>query len=258
MKYPSLGLLFFVVLSGCTTTSTLQNINKFYKPFCPDIKLKRPISVLQEDFPHSSNTEKEIAAQKPKVDKARKFYLDKGYLFLGQAIFTSALLSPKDVQDFAASKGGDAVIFTYMPVGSETRSRMVPASYTPPSTSTTTTTGSAVGFGNSQSQITASPLASPFGGGLNVNTHSNASVYGSATSSTYNPGQITYTRETYQVEMFTQIIDVLQSPRAHLNNWEAVAAWRSANGYPSSPNDVRQSAKNFASQHGLPLPEKYK
>ena len=258
MKHCVSLLLFSILLTGCSTTSTIDQVNKFYKPFCPDIKLKRPTNVIQEDFPHTTNSEKEIAQKKPQVEKAKNFYLDKGYLFLGHAIFTSALLNPRDVQEFAASKGGDVALFIYMPAGVETRTRMVPASYTPPSTSTTTASASAIGLGNSQSQITPMPFGSPVGGGINVSTQSNSSVYGSATSSTYNPGQITFTRESYQVQMFTQVIYVLQSPRAHLNNWDAVAAWRAANGYPASPNDVRISAQNFAAKYGLPVPEKYR
>lgn len=248
------------MISGCATTgsqSTLQQVDKFYKPFCPDIKLKKPTNVMLIDFPHYSGSDAEIAKNKPLVEKTRKSYLDKGYLFLGQSNFTSALLTPKEVRDFAASKGGDLAIFVSVPAGKEMRSRMVPTSYTPPTVSTSTATGNAIGFGNSQSQITSSPFALP-GSGVNVNTQSTASVYGSSTATTFNPGQVTYSRENYEVQLFSQFIQVLQSPAAHLNNWDAVVAWRRANGYPTTPEEAKLSARNFAAEFGLTVPEKYR
>lgn len=258
MKLHSCLLLVSVLLTGCATTSNLPQIDKFYKPLCPDIKLKKPSSVLLVDFPHATNSNKEIAEKKKVVDQCRNSYIGKGYLFLGQSIFDSALLTPKEVRDFAASKGGDLVIFTFVPAGVEKRSRMVPSSYTAPTVTTTTASGSAVGFGNSQSQITSAPFGAPLGGGINVNTQSTASAYGSSSATTYNPGQVTYSREDYQVQLFTQIIDVLQSPAAHLNNWDAVVAWRNANGRPTTLDDAKKSAQKFAAEHGLVVPPKYR
>ncbi len=230
--------------------------DKFYKPHCPDIKLNKPSSVILIDFPHANAGE--IAEKKKSVDQTRKSYFDKGYLLLGQSIFDSALLTPKEVRDFAASKGGDLVFFTYVPAGVENRTRMVPSSYTPPTVTTTTASGSAVGVGNSQSQITSAPFGAPLGGGINVNTQSTASAYGSSSATTYNPGQVTYSRENYQVQLFTQIIDVLQSPATHLNNWDAVVAWRNANGRPTTLEDAKKSAQKFAAEHGLVVPPKYR
>jgi hypothetical protein len=247
-----------IILTGCATTSKLPQIDKYYKPLCPDIKLKKPSSVLFIDFQHATNSEKEIAEKKKVVDQCRNSYLEKGYLFLGQSIFDSALLTPKEVRDFAASKGGDLVIFTFVPAGVEKRSRMVPSSYTSPTVTTTTASGSAVGFGNSQSQITSAPFGAPLGGGINVNTQSTASAYGSSSATTYNPGQVTYSREDYQVQLFTHIIDVFQSPASHLNNWDAVVSWRNANGRATTFDDAKKSAKSFAIKHGLVVPEKYR
>ena len=165
-------LIIVCLLSSCVNTTS--EINQFYKPVS-GITQKRinPSIVRIVDVPY--NSDKKLALS----------ITNQGYLFLGTATFTGPQVTPLQLQLFASSVGGDLVLYEKKFVRKERGSRMVLGSYTPPTMgySTATASGYATGSQYANAQTPWGPVS--------VDSYGHGTSYGTATATTFNPGQAT-------------------------------------------------------------------
>jgi hypothetical protein len=202
----TLSALLALGLGACATRS---EISQYYKP-----------GFSLEQVPQNPSTVRVLDAPSSPKD-ARNLVLslsDQGYFYIGSAVFSGPPQTPEEIRKFAASVGGDCVIFEKVFMGTGTGSRMVVGSYTPPSVGYSSTFGSAFGTGTGSANS-----STPFGA-VNTSIYGQSSAIASARSTTYNPGQTTYMRQDYNYPVFNQCLMVFQSPKAQAKNWKNIQA----------------------------------
>lgn len=190
-------------MAGCVTNSS--PIAQFYKPYTPYKQKKGDPSVVQiREVPFNTG--------KKWFDSMN----DEGYFLLGWADFSGPLLTPEALKQFAASVGGDMVVYEKLFIKNEQGSRMVVASYTPPSTGYANTSGS--GFTSGSSYTTAQTPWGP----ASANSYGSVNSFNSSSTTVYNPGQTTYARQDFTYQAFNQGVIVWQSPAALTKNWDNI------------------------------------
>jgi len=175
-----------------------------------------------------------------------------GYTMIGKAFFTGLQDGPDEIKNFAASIGADCVLSQVLLVGTATQSYMGVDSYTPGRT--VTSYGTATAYGTS---TTAGILTTPYGP-LGYNSQSTGNAFGSATSTTYIPAQVTYSPKYYEVPVTSQAYAFWLSPQGYLRNWRK--EWEKINSSkPDSQKvgeeEMRLSAVHFAQAWNLALPK---
>jgi hypothetical protein len=198
-----LSLVSTLALVGCVTTK--NELNQFYKP----------ASTFKQRAVDPSNVQiKHVPA--PVRKKFVKDTTDQGYFYLGCAVFTGPLATPEQLRRFGGSVGGDLVWHEMNYVGAGRGSRMVLGSYSPPSIGYSTATAS----GYSSSTGTAN-AQTPWGP-VSVNSYGYGNQFGTASATTYNPGQATFVRQDFEYPTYEQAVYVWQSPQGQIRNWENI------------------------------------
>lgn len=230
-----MGTLLAVMATGCQTTG---NIAQHYQ----GAKYK-PLS--------SANA---VQIRKLPIGNAEahtKSMNKQGYLNIGKAFFTAQMNTLDEIRGFAASIGADIVDGLAVPVGTEQRSYMGVASYTPGRTATTIGAASAYGSGTSSGNI-----YSPYGS-MQYSGQSSGSAYGTSVSSTYIPPSTTYAPQTYEVPIAQQAYVFWLSPAGYLRNWKLISNEANAGmppGQQVSPEEIKRRAAIFAQAWNIPLP----
>lgn len=193
-------MLLFV---SCATST--REISQYYKPQVP-FKQKpiNPSSIRVQNVPYKFD--KAIIAET----------IDQGYLCLGIAEFKGPLLTPAQLREFGGSVGGDLLWYETKHIGTQRGSRMVLGSYTPPTVGYSTATASGYSSGSAYANA-----QTPWGP-VSVNSSGYGSSYGTATATTYNPGQSTYVRQEFEYPVYEHGIAVWQSPQGQIRNWDNV------------------------------------
>jgi hypothetical protein len=174
-----------------------------------------------------------------------------GYVMVGKALFTGQQQGMDELKSFAASVGADLVEGMVVPVGKEQRSYMGISSYTPGRTITSFGTSSGYASGSGTGTI-----SSPYGP-MNFNTQGSATSFGTATTSTYVPGQITYAPRSYEVLITQQAYVFWLSPQGVLRNWLNLS--KDANARRpveerAPMEEVKRRAAIYAQAWRVPLP----
>lgn len=153
----------------------------------------------------------------------RKEMAKQGYSMVGKALFTGIHESVDEVKGFAASVGADLVEGVAYPVGTVTKTHMGIGSYTPQRTITS--------FGSS-------------------------SVYGTDSTTTHIPSEITYVPQSYQVPVSQQVYLFWLSPSGVLRNWMDINRnSASAAGKQLTTEDIKGTAALFAQANNVRLPK---
>ena len=236
---PAIGAGLAFAGTGCQTTSnTTSNI----APHFQGEKWKRLPSA--SGVQTARLPEKNLGAHRDRREK-------QGYALVGKAGFTGEQQSMEQLKSFAASVGADLAEGLVVPVGTEQRSYMGIGSYTPGRT--ITSFGASSGYARGSGTGT---ISSPYGP-MNFNTQGSATSFGTATTSTYVPAEITYVPKTYKVLVTRQMYLFWVSPRGVLRNWlemmKAVNATKPAS-EQILPEEQRVQAAIYAQVYGLPLP----
>lgn len=193
-------LISALLFTSCANRPT--DLNQFYKPLVL-IKQKtvKPSDVSFEEFPFDSDKNVSLSI------------VGKGYLVLGKAEFSGPAASPHELQKLAGTVGGDLIVYGKKFIRTERGARMVLSSYTPPSLGYSTATASGYSYGGATAN-TQTPW-----GPVVTNTTGYINNYGTASSSTFNPGQSTYVRQEFDYPVFNQCAVVFQSPQGQVKNW---------------------------------------
>jgi hypothetical protein len=239
-------LVIFVViaLSGCQTTSKIAPHYNGQKA---------------EPITSSQSVRLEKMGSKEEFIKRGKILTQQGYSMVGSAFFTGLQDGPTEIKKFAASIGADCVLSAVQLVGTSTESYMGVDSFTPGQTITTYGTASAYGTGTGSGTI-----RTPYGP-MGYNSQTSGTAYGSGTSTTYIPAQVTYSPKYYEVPITDQAYVFLLSPQGYLRNWrkEWLKGWEKANSSRSTPQpaeeeEMKVGAMYFAQAWNLVLPKEFK
>ena len=222
-------------LTGCQTTSNIA-------PHFEGEKWKR--------LPSASSVRTGRLPEK-NANAYAKQRESQGYVMVGKAIFTGPQQGMDELKGFAASVGADLVEGMVVPVGKEQRSYMGISSYTPGRTITSFGTSSGYASGSGTGTI-----SSPYGP-MNFNTQGSATSFGTATTSTYVPAEITYAPRTYEVLITQQAYIFWLSPQGVLRNWLNLA--KDANARKpveerTPIEEVKRRAAIYAQAWRVPLP----
>ena len=190
-------------LVGCVTTK--NELNQFYKPAGP---------IKQRSVDPSTVQTMHISA--PPTKKLVKNVNDEGFFYLGSAAFTGPLVTPEQLRRFGGGLGGDLVWHQTKYLGIGRGSRMVLGSYAPPSIGYSRATAS------SYSSSTGVANAQTPWGPVSANSYGYGSQFGTASATTYNPGQSTFVRQDFEYPSYEQTVYVWQSPQGLIRNWENI------------------------------------
>ena len=190
-------------LVGCVTTK--NELNQFYQP--QNLFKQRPCDPSIVQTMQFSN---------PPTKKLVKNVNDEGFLYLGMAAFTGPLVTPEQLRRFGGALGGDLVWHVTKYLGVGRGSRMVLGSYAPPSIGYSTATAS------SYSSSTGVANAQTPWGPVSANSYGYGSQFGTASATTYNPGQSTFVRQDFEYPSYEQTVYVWQSPQGRIRNWENI------------------------------------
>jgi hypothetical protein len=232
---PLIGAVLACFATGCQTTS---NIAQHYQ------------GAKYKPLPSAST----VQIRKLPVGNAQahtKSMNKQGYLNIGKAFFTAEMNTLDEIKGFAASIGADVVDGLAVPVGTEQRSYMGVASYTPGRTATTFGAASAYGSGTS-----AGNIYSP-NGNMQYSGQSSGSAYGTSVSSTYIPPSVTYAPQSYEVPIAQQAYVFWLSPSGYLRNWKFIANEANAGNPPEqqiSQEEIKRRGAIFAQAWSIPLP----
>ena len=186
-----------------------------------------------------------------KSKEQMKAFIKQGYTLVGLASFTGLQDGPEAIKKFAASIGADLVLSDVLLVGTSTQSYMGIESFTPGSSITSFGTASAYSTGSGSGS-----LSTPYGP-MSYNSQSYGSGYGTATSTTYVPAQVTYAPRYYEVPVTRQLYGFYLSPQGYLRNWRQEWSKLNSNKSASSQGDEEEMKKNamaFAQSWNLILP----
>ena len=190
-------------LVGCVTTK--NELNQFYKPAGP---------IKQRSIDPSTVRTMHFSA--PPTKKLVKNVNDEGFFYLGSAAFTGPLVTPEQLRRFGGGLGGDLVWHQTKYLGVGRGSRMVLGSYAPPSIGYSTATAS------SYSSSTGVANAQTPWGPVSANSYGYGNQFGTASATTYNPGQSTFVRQDFEYPSYEQTVYVWQSPQGLIRNWENI------------------------------------
>lgn len=222
-------------LTGCQTTS---NVAPHYR------------GETYKRLP-SANAVREGRLPDKNVDAYFKQRKKDGYVMVGKALFTGEQEGLDQLKSFAASIGADLVEGLIIPVGKQQRTYMGVSSYTPGRTLTSygTSSGYASGSGSGT-------LYSPYGA-MNYNSQGSATSFGTSTTSTYVPAEITYAPMSYEVLITQQAYVFWLSPSGYLRNWLDMAKEFNAGRPPEqrqSLEETKVQAAIYAQAWNVPLP----
>lgn len=210
MRFLNTIILSSLLAFGLGACATKSEISQYYQAGLPIKQVAQNSSTVR-------------VLEVPKTTKEQRSLVlslsDQGFFYIGGAKFSGPARTPEEIRKFAASVGGDCVIYEKIFMGTNTGSRMVVGSYTPPSVGYSTTTGSAYGSGSGYASS-----STPFGS-VNTTSFGQASAFGSAQSTSFNPGQTTYVRQDFNYPIFNQCIMVFQSPEAQVKNWKNIQSY---------------------------------
>lgn len=231
-----------LALGACTTAPNPDLVRNFQGS--ANDWPKQPVSAVTFQPISAAVGKKSFAAFKADREK-------RGYALIGGSAFTGDQASLDEVKRFAASIGADTVYGGANLVGSEQRSNMVLGSFTPGSYSYTsgTATGNATG--------SASTSGSTPWGPMNFNTTATGTSSANYNASTYNSPQMTFVRNTYEVPITQQMYMFYVSPQGVLRHWMKSLPELNASrppGQQMTKEEWRQTAVNYASARGVPLP----
>jgi hypothetical protein len=190
-------------LVGCVTAP--NELNQFYRPANP-VKQRPcdPSTVQTMHFPT------------PITKKIVKNVNNQGFYYLGSAAFSGPLVTPEQLRRFGGALGGDLVWHETKYLGVGRGSRMVLGSYAPPSIGYSTASAS------SYSSSTGVANAQTPWGPVSANSYGYGSQFGTASATTYNPGQSTFVRQDFEYPSYEQEVHVWQSPQGRIRNWENI------------------------------------
>jgi hypothetical protein len=210
MRFLNTIILSALLAFGLGACATKNEISQYYQAGVPIKQVAQNSSTVR-------------VLEAPKDTKEQRSLVlslsDQGFFYIGGAKFSGPSPTPEEIRKFAASVGGDCVIYEKIFMGTNTGSRMVVGSYTPPSVGYSTTSGSAYGTGSGYASS-----STPFGS-VNTTSFGQASAFGSAQSTAFNPGQTTYVRQDFNYPVFNQCIMVFQSPEAQAKNWKNIQTY---------------------------------
>lgn len=198
-----LALVSIFTLVGCATTQ--NELNQFYRPASP---------VKQKSVDPSTVQTTHIPA--PVRKKLVKNATDQGFFYLGSASFSGPLVTPEQLRRFGASVGGDLVWHETKYSGVGRGSRMVLGSYSPPTVGYSTATAS--GYSSRSGVANAQTPWGP----VSVNSYGYGNQFGTASATTFNPGQSTFVRQDFEYPSYEQVVYVWQSPQGQIRNWENI------------------------------------
>lgn len=171
-----------LLLAGCASN---YDMSRFLKT---SHYVQKPIPSISPDKVRGENTN----PNNPNGYKlATEAAWKNGYFSVGSIFFCGPAMPEVDVRRVAAKHGADYFVFSCLPNGTATGSRMVPVGFTTPSVVTSSSQGNAY-------------ASSPYGGGVNV------TGYGTSTSVV--GGSTIYGRENYTYQNYYQGIFLLVSP----------------------------------------------
>ena len=170
-----------------------------------------------------------------------------GYARAGYVDFRGDLVSDVELRDFAASIGADYVYKGVWFPSIEKRSSLVVSGYTPASTITSST------YGISNSNYNLNTNSSPYSN-YNLNTTGSSNSYGTATTNTYLPAQVSYSRQDYDAVVANQIYVFWVSRYMKLYNWEELEKLGNP-GKKRTKEEIKTGAAMYAQIHNLPLPK---
>jgi hypothetical protein len=93
---------------------------------------------------------------------------------------------------------------------------MVLGSYSPPTVGYSTATAS--GYSSSTGVANAQTPWGP----VSVNSYGYGNQFGTASATTYNPGQASFVRQDFEYPSYEQAVYVWQSPKGQIRNWENI------------------------------------